>query len=98
VPTCEASRRAALEIVRAGVEPLVGHVLNLLGDRTVVVPERALLSLGGGLWQASEYVELLRGMLEEKGVVFGEVGVVADAAEEGAKALAAQARARSAKG
>ncbi|GAA5961587.1 hypothetical protein JCM21900_006643 [Sporobolomyces salmonicolor] len=93
-PALDPSRLAALSIVAAGVQPLVQLALRLVGDRSVVAPARALLSLGGGLWKVPGYVELLLLGLGEAGVVFADVVVVADAPEEGARALAAQARAR----
>ena len=86
------SRVHALALVAAGVAPVVGLVERLVGDRTVIRPERALLALGGGLWRAQGYVGMLVAGLKERGLVFAEVGVVGDAPEEGAKALAAQAR------
>jgi hypothetical protein len=66
--------------------------MQLVGDRSVVNPGRALLSLGGGMWKAEGYREVLLRGLKERGVEFAEVKVVESAAEEGAKALCAQAQ------
>lgn len=87
-----ASREMALAIVREAVAPLVGSIMQLVGDRSVVNPGRALLSLGGGMWKAEGYREVLLRGLKERGVEFAEVKVVESAAEEGAKALCAQAQ------
>lgn len=88
----EASRLAALAIVTDGVQPLVQLATRLVGDGSVVVPSRASLSLGGGLWKVPGYCELLQRGLKERGIVFAEVVVVGDAPEEGARALVAQGR------
>ncbi|BGP27480.1 glucokinase regulator family protein [Rhodotorula toruloides] len=87
-----ASREIALAIVREAVAPLVSSILQLVVDRGVVNPSRALLSLGGGMWKAEGYRNLLLCGLKERGVEFAEVKVVESAAEEGAKALCAQAQ------
>ncbi|CDR48590.1 RHTO0S19e00232g1_1 [Rhodotorula toruloides] len=86
-----ASREMALAIVREAVAPLVDSIVQLAGDRSVVNPSRALLSLGGGMWKAEGYRDLLLRGLKERGLEFAEVKVVESAAEEGAKALCAQA-------
>lgn len=91
---CPASHAAALALARAAAAPVVGHVLRLLGDRSVVRPGRALLTLGGGVWRSGGFVGLLLEGLRGEGVVFAEVGVVGDAAGEGAGALAGVERGR----
>ncbi|GAA6037681.1 hypothetical protein JCM8097_002282 [Rhodosporidiobolus ruineniae] len=86
-----ASQGIALSILAEAVAPLVGTVERLVGKRTTVVPERAVLSLGGGMWKAEGYRRLLLDGLREKGIVFGGgVRVAESAAEEGALALKAQ--------
>ena len=86
----ESSRLAALGLVTAGVQPMVDLATRLVGDRSVIVPSRSSLSLGGGLWKVPGYRELLQRGLKERGIVFADAVVVGDAPEEGAKALVAQ--------
>ncbi|GAA5869517.1 hypothetical protein JCM8547_001512 [Rhodosporidiobolus lusitaniae] len=86
------SRVVAREILEEAALSLVDLVLRLL--RTTgevgVRAERAVLALGGGMWNSAEYRRLLTDGLKEKGVEFAEVVVVESAAEEGAKALMEQ--------
>ena len=84
----EESRAAALLLVQDGVQSLVQMAIRLIGNRSIIVPGRASLSLGGGLWSASGYIELLHQGLKAAGIVFAETTRVTDAAGEGAKALA----------
>lgn len=84
------SRAAALALVQEGVQSLVQLAIRLIGDRSIIVPERSSLSLGGGLWSAPGYIALLHAGLKARGVVFAETTRVTDAAGEGAKALAVQ--------
>ncbi|KAK4052324.1 hypothetical protein OIO90_004405 [Microbotryomycetes sp. JL221] len=83
----DASRIAAMSIVQEGVQPLVKLVSRLVGDRSTIVPTRAALSLGGGLWKVPGYSELLLKGLREAGINFAETFIVNDAPGEGAKAV-----------
>ncbi|KAM0786136.1 hypothetical protein ACM66B_006945 [Microbotryomycetes sp. NB124-2] len=83
----DASRIAAMSIVQEGVQPLVKLVSRLVGDRSIIVPTRAALSLGGGLWKVPGYSELLLKGLREVGINFAETVIVDDAPGVGAKAL-----------
>lgn len=86
----EKSRLAAVALVAQSAQSMVQLALRLVGDRSVIVPERASLSLGGGLWNNAGYYELLHRGLKQAGVVFAETTRVTDAAAEGARALAIQ--------
>ncbi|GAA5839213.1 hypothetical protein JCM9279_002629 [Rhodotorula babjevae] len=88
-PVDAPSASVARSIVEAAVAPLVDAVERLVGKH--VDPRRALLSLGGGMWRAGGYRDLLVQGLEGRGLVFAEVVVVESAAAEGARALCAQA-------
>ena len=83
------SASVARSIIEEAVAPLVDAVERLVGEH--VDPRRALLSLGGGMWRADGYRDLLVQGLEARGLVFAEVVVVESAAAEGARALCAQA-------
>ncbi|GAA5888476.1 hypothetical protein JCM6882_008634 [Rhodosporidiobolus microsporus] len=87
----EPSRAMALSILEEAMAPLVETVRRLVGTREVVQPERAVLSLGGGMWKAKGYERLLVDGLKAQGITFAEVKVVESAAEEGAYSLKAQA-------
>ncbi|OXG27048.1 hypothetical protein C360_06740 [Cryptococcus neoformans Bt15] len=83
----QASHLEALSIARQAAAPLISLTLSLLGDRTIVKPERSALTLGGGLMMSEGYREMLLDGLKKEGVRFGRVMVVGDAAGEGAQAL-----------
>ncbi|GAA5956946.1 hypothetical protein JCM8115_003872 [Rhodotorula mucilaginosa] len=87
----EASRSTAMDIVREAVLPIVETVISLIGNGSKIDPQRTLLSLGGGMWSAEGYRRLLWDGLRARGTEFAEVRFVASAAEEGARALRAQA-------
>ncbi|KAK4048411.1 hypothetical protein OIV83_004757 [Microbotryomycetes sp. JL201] len=89
----DASRIAAMSIVQEGVQPLVKLVCRLVGDKSVIVPGRTALSLGGGLWKVPGYSELLLKGLREAGINFAETVIVDDAPGVGAKALVHMANA-----
>ncbi|XAO27205.1 hypothetical protein I312_106047 [Cryptococcus bacillisporus CA1280] len=82
-----ASHLEALGLARQAAAPLIWLTLSLLGDRTIVKPERSALTLGGGLMMSEGYREMLLDGLKKEGVNFGRVIVVGDAAGEGAQAL-----------
>lgn len=84
------SQQEAIAITTEAIKPLIDIVERLLGDRSVVVPSRSLLSLGGGLWKVDGYRNMLLNGLSELGIVFEHVIVVADASEEGVIALSMQ--------
>jgi len=89
----EQSRIEARRLVEESVSPLVDLTLDLLGDRTTVIPEQTALSLGGGLMQSPGYRNLLleglaRGTRKGQGVVFKKIMVVDDVAGEGARGVA----------
>lgn len=86
----EPSRGAALEIVSKAIQPLVQMAVRLVGDGSIVKPDRTALSLGGGLWKVKGYQEMLLAGLEARGIRFASVVVVNDAAWEGVRSLAAQ--------
>ncbi|GAA5940288.1 hypothetical protein JCM3775_004421 [Rhodotorula graminis] len=88
-PINPASTRVARSIVEEAIAPLVDAVTRLVGE--YIDPRRALLSLGGGMWRAGGYRDLLVQGLEARGLRFAEVVVVESAAAEGARALCAQA-------
>ncbi|GAA5891501.1 hypothetical protein JCM8208_007304 [Rhodotorula glutinis] len=83
------SARVARSVVEEAIAPLVDAVERLVGEH--VDPSRALLSLGGGMWRAGGYRDLLVKGLERRGLRFAEVAAVESAAAEGARALCAQA-------
>lgn len=83
----QASHLEALSIARQAAAPLISLTLSLLGDRTIVKPERSALTLGGGLMMSEGYREMLLDGLKKEGMRFGRVMVVGDAAGEGAQAL-----------
>lgn len=87
----EASRSTAREIVREAVLPIIETVISLIGNGSKIDPQRTLLSLGGGMWSAEGYRRLLLDGLQARGTEFAEVRFVQSAAEEGARALRAQA-------
>jgi hypothetical protein len=87
------SRTEAKRLVVEAIAPLVDLTLDLLGDRSIVVPSQTALSLGGGLMQSAGYRNLLLAGLEKgtarcEGVVFRKVMVVDDVAGEGARGVA----------
>ncbi|GAA5840298.1 hypothetical protein JCM11251_006688 [Rhodosporidiobolus azoricus] len=87
----EPSRSVARSILQDAVTPLVAMVVRLVGSQETVKPERAVLSLGGGMFRAEGYVQLLVEGLRAKGIVFAQVKLVESAAEEGAISMKAQA-------
>ncbi|WVR06052.1 hypothetical protein IAU60_003080 [Kwoniella sp. DSM 27419] len=78
----------ALRLAKKAVEPLLELTMSLLGDQTVVKPATSALVLGGGLMLSEGYRKLLVARLADSGAVFRQVVVVADAAGQGAEALA----------
>ncbi|GAA6020409.1 hypothetical protein JCM10207_002098 [Rhodosporidiobolus poonsookiae] len=87
----EASRAMALSILEEAMRPLVETAVRLVGNRKVVDPARAVLALGGGMWKAEGYRRMMVEGLRERGIEFARVRLVESAAEEGARALLAQA-------
>lgn len=87
----EGSHAVAIEIVRDAIAPVVQTVVALTRNGTDIDPQRTLLSLGGGMWSAEGYRALLLEHLRGEGIVFAAVRFVESAAEEGVKALRAQA-------
>ena len=83
------SQHEALALARRAVVPLIDLTVSLLGDRTVVKPERSVLCLGGGLMMSKGYRGFLLEGLRKEGVEWGSVQVVHDAAGVGASGLAA---------
>jgi hypothetical protein len=83
------SRHEALALAKRAVVPLIDLTLSLLGDQTVVKPERSVLCLGGGLMMSKGYRGFLLEGLRKEGVEWGSVQVVHDAAGVGASGLAA---------
>ncbi|CAD6583383.1 MAG: hypothetical protein TREMPRED_003535 [Tremellales sp. Tagirdzhanova-0007] len=82
------SRDTALRLAKASVAPLIELTMSLLGDQSVVTPEKTVLALGGGLMMSKGYRGLLEAGLRSEGVSFGEEVVVGDAAGVGARGLA----------
>ncbi|GAA5985220.1 hypothetical protein JCM11641_003636 [Rhodosporidiobolus odoratus] len=87
----ETSQAVALSVLEEAMAPLVETVIKLVGDRKVVVPEKVVLALGGGMWKSKGYRTLMVEGLRGKGIEFAEVRVVESAADEGVEALLAQA-------
>ncbi|ORY34265.1 hypothetical protein BCR39DRAFT_477181 [Naematelia encephala] len=85
----KASREEALRLAQECISPLIELTLALLGDGSVVKPQETALALGGGLMMSPGYRGLLLTGLKARGVEFGSVGVVSDAAGVGARGLAA---------
>ena len=82
------SRVEALSLAKASVAPLIELTMSLLGDQSVVKPEKTVLALGGGLMMSKGYRSLLEAGLRSEGLRFGEEVVVGDAAGVGARGLA----------
>lgn len=83
------SRAVALGIAGVAASSMVDLAAVLLG-RDIVEPKKAALALGGGLWKAEGYCDLVVKGLRERGVEFAAVVVVGDPAEAGVLALVAQ--------
>ncbi len=82
------SRKEALTLSEKSIIPLIELTMSLLGDQSVVRPERTTLAMGGGLMMSKGYRRLLEEGLRGEGVRFAEERVVADAAGVGARGLA----------
>ncbi|KAL8284005.1 hypothetical protein RQP46_005118 [Phenoliferia psychrophenolica] len=88
------SRTVALGIAAESARSLVDIAVRLVGEREIVDPRRAALALGGGLWKATGYSELVVRGLAERGIQFAEVVTVGDPAQAGVLALVAQGNQR----
>ena len=82
------STKEALRLAKMSIEPLIQLTVELLGDRSIVLPEETALALGGGLMMSRGYRRLLLEGLKKQGIEWGLVQVIDDAAGVGAQGLA----------
>jgi hypothetical protein len=87
-PVPSPSRTEARRVAEDAIQPLVDMIEKLVADKSVVVPQRSALLLGGGLWQLEGFREVVLDGLKAKSLEFATVEIISDPAEAGALALA----------
>jgi hypothetical protein len=88
-PVASPSRTEARKVAEEATEPLVEMIERLVADKSVIVPPRSALLLGGGLWQLEGFRSLVLDKLKSRSLEFATVEIISDPAEAGALALAA---------